>query len=74
MIKEVIIMKKFVITLISIILVAMIAFSMCSFVYAEGNFDISAHESDEENAFSKVGVTITAVSYTHLTLPTMAVV
>lgn len=54
-------MKKFVITLISIILVAMIAFSMCSFVYAEGNFDISAHESDEENAFSKVGVTITGI-------------
>ena len=54
-------MKKFVITLISIILVAMIAFSMCSFVYAEGNFSIDAHESDEENAFSKAGVTITGI-------------
>ena len=54
-------MKKFVITLISIILVVMIAFSMCSFAYAEGNFDISAHESDEENAFSKAGVTITGI-------------
>lgn len=54
-------MKKFVITLISIILVAMIAFSMCSFVYAEGNFDISVHESDDQNAFSKAGVTITGI-------------
>lgn len=54
-------MKKFVITLISIILVAMMAFSTCSFVYAEGNFDIAAHESTEENAFSKAGVTITGI-------------
>lgn len=54
-------MKKFVITLISIILVAMIAFSMSSFVCAAGNFDVAAHEGGTENAFSKAGVTITGI-------------
>lgn len=54
-------MKRFVITLISIILVAMIAFSMCSFVYAEGNFSIDLHDDGGESAFSKAGVTITGI-------------
>lgn len=54
-------MKKFVITLISIILVAMIAFSMSSFVCAAGNFDVAVHEGGTENAFSKAGVTITGI-------------
>lgn len=54
-------MKRFVITLISIILVAMIAFSMCSFVYAAGNFDIKEHDNGGENVFSKAGVTITGI-------------
>lgn len=54
-------MRKFVITLISIILVAMIAFSMSSFVCAAGNFDVAAHEGGTENAFSKAGVTITGI-------------
>ena len=54
-------MKKFVITLISIILVAIIAFSMSSFVCAAGNFDVAAHEGGTENAFSKAGVTITGI-------------